>query len=82
MDGSRSSDGKGRGVYRILVGKAEGKRPLGKQGVDGRIILRWIVRKWDVGVWTGSRWLGIVQEIYFFFLQYSTAPVELGLMIV
>ena len=23
-------------------------------GVDGRIILRWIFRKWDVGVWTGS----------------------------
>ena len=26
-------------------------------GVDGRIILRWIFRKWDVGVWTGSSWL-------------------------
>jgi len=26
-------------------------------GVDGRIILRWIFRKWDVGVWTGSNWL-------------------------
>ena len=24
--------------------------------VDGKIILRWIVRNWDVGVWTGSRW--------------------------
>ena len=23
-------------------------------GVDGRIILRWIFRKWDVGLWTGS----------------------------
>jgi len=22
-------------------------------GVDGRIILRWIFRKWNVGVWTG-----------------------------
>jgi len=28
-------------------------------GVDGRIILRWIFRKWDVRVWTGSMWLGI-----------------------
>jgi hypothetical protein len=26
---------------------------LGDPGVDGRIILRWIFRKWDVGVWTG-----------------------------
>jgi hypothetical protein len=28
-------------------------------GVDGWIILRWIFRKWDVGVWTGSSWLRI-----------------------
>jgi hypothetical protein len=27
---------------------------LGDPGVDGRLILRWIFRKWDVGVWTGS----------------------------
>jgi hypothetical protein len=38
----------GRGVYRVLVGKPEGKRPLGDPGVDGMIILRWIFRKWDV----------------------------------
>ena len=23
-------------------------------GVDGRIILRWMFKKWDVGIWTGS----------------------------
>ena len=34
-----------------------GKRDhLGDPGVDGRI-LRWIFRKWNVGVWTGSSWL-------------------------
>ena len=45
-----------RSVYRVLVGKPEGKSPLGRprRTVDGRIILRWIFRKWDVGVWTGS----------------------------
>jgi hypothetical protein len=26
----------------------------GDPDADGRIILRWIYRKWDVGVWTGS----------------------------
>ena len=29
---------------------------LGDPAIDGRIILRWIFRKWDVGVWTGSSW--------------------------
>jgi hypothetical protein len=32
---------------------------LEDQGVEGRIILRWIFRKGDVGVWTGSSWLRI-----------------------
>jgi hypothetical protein len=30
---------------------------LGDTGIDGRIILRRIFRKWDVGAWTGSIWL-------------------------
>jgi hypothetical protein len=40
--------GEGRGVYRVLVGKPEGKRPLGRLG--------WIFKKWDVGVRTGLGW--------------------------
>ena len=28
-------------------------------GVDGRIILRWIFRVWDVEAWTGLIWLRI-----------------------
>jgi hypothetical protein len=31
----------------------------GDPGVDGRIILGWIFRKWDVVVWTGMGRLGI-----------------------
>jgi len=27
---------------------------MGDSGVDGKIILKWIFRKWDVRVWTGS----------------------------
>jgi hypothetical protein len=45
------------GVYRILVLKPKGKRPLVSPGVDGRVILRWIFRKRYVGVWTTSSWL-------------------------
>ena len=29
----------------------------GDSGIDGGIILKWILRKWDV--WTGSSWLRI-----------------------
>jgi len=32
---------------------------LEDQGVDRRIILRWIFKKWDVGVWIESIWLRI-----------------------
>jgi hypothetical protein len=32
---------------------------LGNPGIDKKITLRWIFRKWDVGVWTGSSWLRI-----------------------
>ena len=28
-------------------------------GIDRRIILRWIFKKWDVGIWTGYSWLRI-----------------------
>jgi len=31
----------------------------GNPDAEGRIILRWIFRKWDVGVWAGSSWLRI-----------------------
>jgi len=45
--------GEERGVYRVLVGKPEGKRPLGRprrRWVDN---IRRISRGWDVGMWTG-----------------------------
>jgi hypothetical protein len=32
-----------RKVYRLLVGKPEGRRPLGDKDVGGWIILRWIL---------------------------------------
>jgi len=46
--------GKRRGVYGVLLGKHEGMDHFEDPGVDGRIILRWMFRKWDVGAWTGS----------------------------
>ena len=51
--------GEWRGVTRILWGNLSERDYLGDPSVDERIILRWIFRKWDVRVWTGSSWLRI-----------------------
>ena len=40
-------------------GETQGKETTHKTGINGRIILRWIFRKWDLGVWTGLSWLRI-----------------------
>ena len=41
-------------MHKVLVGKPERKRPLGSQDIDERIILRWILRKWELdGVGSG-----------------------------
>jgi len=44
--------GEENGVYRFLVGKPEGRRPLG----IGWKILGCISRSWNVGIWTGLGW--------------------------
>jgi hypothetical protein len=38
------------------VEKTEGKKPMRDLGGDGWIILGWISRRWDVGIWTGVDW--------------------------
>ena len=44
--------GEGRRIG-VLVGKPEERVHLEDPGVDGRIIIRWIFKKGNVGVWTG-----------------------------
>ena len=48
-----------RGIYRFSVGKPEGKRPLGRLGRRWENNIKSILRKWNVGEWTGSNWLRI-----------------------
>jgi hypothetical protein len=52
--------GEKRNAYRLLVGKPEGKRVLGRprrRWLDN--ILRWILERWDGVMWTGLVWLRI-----------------------
>jgi hypothetical protein len=51
--------GEGRGAYRILVGRPEGRNHLEDQGIDG-IILTWIFKKWDEG--GGLNWFDMAQD--------------------
>jgi hypothetical protein len=57
MGGECSTYGEGDSGF--LWGKPEEHRSLGNLVADGRIILIWIFRKSDVGVWTGLSWLRI-----------------------
>ena len=51
--------GERRCVYSIWWGNLRERNHLGDPGIEGKIILRWIFRKWNVEGWTGSSWLRI-----------------------
>jgi hypothetical protein len=51
--------GEGRGVCRVLGEKLRERDHWGDPGIDGRIMLGWILKKWDEGVRTGLGWLRI-----------------------
>jgi hypothetical protein len=48
-----------RGACRVLTGRPEGKRQFKDPGVARRVILKFILEKWDGEAWTGSIWLRI-----------------------
>jgi len=48
--------GEERGVYRVLVGKPEGRRPLGRPRRRWMDSIRIDLQEWDVGIWTGLSW--------------------------
>jgi hypothetical protein len=50
--------GESRGAYRVLVGKPGGRRYLEEPGVDGRIILKWILDMWD----RRTDWIDLAQD--------------------
>jgi hypothetical protein len=51
--------GERRGAYRALVGKPEGRRPLGRPRRRWEDNIKMDLRELDGGAWTGSIWLRI-----------------------
>ena len=51
--------GERRGLYRVLVGKPERKRPLGRPRLRWEENIKWTFGKWDVG---GMNWIELAQD--------------------
>jgi hypothetical protein len=51
--------GEGKGAYRVLVGKSEGKRPLGRPRRRWEDNIKMDLHQVGCGVWTGLNWLRI-----------------------
>jgi hypothetical protein len=59
MKNSNDTSGIDPATFRFLGQCQKERDQWGDPGVDGRIILGWIFRKWDVGVGTELSWLRI-----------------------
>ena len=62
--------GRGEAYTGFWWGNLRERDHLEDPGLDGRIILRWIFMKWDVGLWAvssclriGDRWRALVNEV-------------------
>jgi hypothetical protein len=58
MGGACRITGEIKGADRFSWGSLREENHMEDLGVDGRIILKWILKKWD-GEWTGLVWLRI-----------------------
>jgi hypothetical protein len=59
MGGACRADGEERGVYRVLVEKSEGKRPLGRPRCRWEVNIRMDLQEVEFG---GMDWLGLAQD--------------------
>jgi hypothetical protein len=59
MGGTCSSDGEGRGVYKVLVGKPEGKRPLVRHRCRWENNIKMDLEEVGCG---GVDWIGLAQD--------------------
>jgi hypothetical protein len=46
-------------AYRVLMGKPEGRYHLEDIDIDGKAIIKCIIKKWDTVAWAGLIWFRI-----------------------
>jgi hypothetical protein len=59
MGGTCTTYGERRDVYRVLLGKSEGKTPLGKPRHRWEVSIKMDLREVGRGSWAGLIWLRI-----------------------
>jgi hypothetical protein len=42
--------GEKRNAYRLFIGNREGRRCVEDQVIDGRVLLKWVLKEWDGSV--------------------------------
>jgi len=60
MGGACSTYGESRGVYRVLVGKSEGNRPLGRPRRRWKDNIKMYLQ--EVGLWGGMDTIDLAQD--------------------
>jgi hypothetical protein len=65
LAGHVARSGEGRDVYRVLVGKPEGKRPLGRPRCRWDDNIKMVLKEVGCGVmdWIGLRWRALVNAV-------------------
>jgi hypothetical protein len=59
MGGTYSTYGGGEAYTGFWWGNLREREHFGVPEIDGRKLIKWIFRNWDVGAWTESSWLRI-----------------------
>ena len=71
-----------RGLYRVLLGRPEGKNHFEDQAMDGSIILKWIFKKWYGGIdWIDlalymDRWRALVNAVMNIRVPYNAGTLS------
>jgi hypothetical protein len=59
VDGESGTQGRQERCIQGFGGERERKKPFGRPSPEGRIILKWVFKRWGGEAWTELNWLRI-----------------------